>query len=57
MREEKQDKKEKVVIFGTGSFAEVAYYYLVKDSPYDVVGFTAEKLLIIFKGGLSYNHN
>ena len=38
--------KEKVVIFGTGSFAEVAYYYLVKDSSYDVVAFTADKNLI-----------
>jgi len=39
-------KKEKVVIFGTGSFAEVAYYYLEKDSPYAVVAFTADKDLI-----------
>ncbi|MCK4332522.1 MAG: acetyltransferase [Thermoplasmatales archaeon] len=38
--------KEKVVIFGTGSFAEVAYYYLMKDSPYDVVSFTADRDLI-----------
>lgn len=46
MMGEKRDKKEKVVIFGTGSFAEVAYYYLVKDSPYEVVAFTADKGLI-----------
>jgi len=36
-------KTEKVVIFGTGSFAEVAYYYLTKDSPYEVVAFTADR--------------
>lgn len=42
----KQDKKGKVVIFGTGSFAEVAYYYLTKDSPYEVVAFTADKEFI-----------
>jgi len=34
---------EKVVIFGTGSFGEVAYYYLTKDSRYEVVAFTADK--------------
>lgn len=34
---------EKVVIFGTGITAEVIYYYLTKDSPYEVVAFTADK--------------
>jgi sugar O-acyltransferase (sialic acid O-acetyltransferase NeuD family) len=29
------------VIFGTGGFAEVAHFYLEKDSEYQVVGFTA----------------
>jgi len=43
---EKRDRKEKVVLFGTGSFAEVAYYYLEKDSPYAVVAFTADRDLI-----------
>jgi len=34
---------EKVVIFGTSIMAEVVYYYLTKDSPYEVVAFTADK--------------
>jgi sugar O-acyltransferase (sialic acid O-acetyltransferase NeuD family) len=33
----------KVIIFGVGNIAEVAYYYLVNDSQYDIVGFTIEK--------------
>lgn len=33
-------KKEKLLIFGNGEFAEVACVYLQKDSPYNVVGFT-----------------
>lgn len=32
----------KVVIFGTGDFAQVASVYLAKDSPYDVVAFTVD---------------
>jgi len=32
-----------IVIFGTGSFAEVAYRYLTTDSEYDVVAFTADE--------------
>lgn len=31
---------EKVVIFGTGVFAEVVWYYLTQDSRYEVVAFT-----------------
>lgn len=31
----------RIVIFGTGSFAQVAHVYLSKDSPYEVVAFTA----------------
>lgn len=34
---------KKAVIFGTGSFAEVAYVYLTADSPYNVVAFTANR--------------
>lgn len=30
----------KVIIFGTGSFGEVVHFYLTKDSPYEVAGFT-----------------
>lgn len=32
-----------VVIFGTGSFAEVVHFYLTHDSPFEVVGFTASR--------------
>lgn len=31
------------MIFGTGSFAEVAHYYLTKDGGYEVAAFTADK--------------
>lgn len=34
-------KTKRAVIFGTGSFAEVAAFYLTHDSSYEVVGFTA----------------
>ena len=34
---------EKVIIFGTSIMAEVVYYYLAADSPYDVVAFTADE--------------
>jgi len=34
---------EKVVIFGTSIMAEVVYYYLAKDSAYEVVAFTADR--------------
>jgi FlaA1/EpsC-like NDP-sugar epimerase len=37
---------KKVIIFGTGAFAEVAYFYLTEDSNYDVVGFTINKKFI-----------
>lgn len=33
----------KVVIFGTGSFAELAHYYLTHDSAHDVVAFTVHR--------------
>jgi len=36
-------KNNKVVIFGTGSFAEVAHFYLTKDSAYEVVAFTVDR--------------
>lgn len=35
--------KEKVVIFGSGDFAQVAYIYLSKDSPYEIVAFSVNK--------------
>jgi len=34
---------ERVVILGTDIMAEVIYYYLMKDSPYEVVAFTADR--------------
>lgn len=34
---------DKVVLFGNGQIAEVAYSYLTYDSPYDVVGFTVDR--------------
>lgn len=34
-------KTKKAVIFGTGSFSELVYYYLTNDSEYEVVAFTA----------------
>lgn len=33
----------KVVVFGTGSFAELVKLYLTEDSPHDVVAFTASR--------------
>ncbi len=33
---------EKLIIFGTASFAEVAYYYFTHDSNYQVVAFTLD---------------
>ncbi len=35
-----------VVIFGTGDFAQVAFEYLRRDSPHDVVAFTAHERFI-----------
>jgi sugar O-acyltransferase (sialic acid O-acetyltransferase NeuD family) len=37
---------KKVIIFGIGNIAEVAYYYLNNDSKYNVVAFTLEKEFI-----------
>lgn len=36
----------KVIIFGTGPFAEIVYFYLTHDSPHEVIGFTANKSFI-----------
>ena len=38
---------KKLIIFGTGSFAEVAYFYFTHDSDYEVVAFCAHKSSII----------
>ena len=34
---------KKVVIFGTGAFAEVAYFYFKNDSQFEIVAFTENK--------------
>lgn len=39
----------KIVIFGDGKYADVAYFYLTNDSPHDVVAFTADKKFITKK--------
>ncbi|WP_438319189.1 acetyltransferase [Sporosarcina sp. FA9] len=38
---------EKLVIVGTGEFAEIAYEYFTYDSPYEIVAFTGEKHCIV----------
>lgn len=38
-----QSMGSKVVIFGTGSFAQVVHFYLTNDSPHEVVAFTASE--------------
>ena len=37
------EKHDKVVVFGLGSFAQVARVYLDCDSPYEVVAFTVDR--------------
>ncbi len=37
------EKKKKLIIYGTGTLAEIAYFYFNIDSIYEVVGFTVEK--------------
>lgn len=37
---------KKLVIFGTGDFAEVAHFYLTKDSPHEIAAFTVDGQLI-----------
>lgn len=40
---EKPNKKnKKVVIFGTGDVGELAHFYFTRDSPYEVVAFSAD---------------
>ena len=36
-------KRERLILIGTGAFAQVAYEYFTHDSPYEVVGFSVEK--------------
>lgn len=37
------EKHERLVLIGTGAFAQVAYEYFTHDSPYEVVAFSVEK--------------
>ena len=41
-----QSSSKKVIIFGIGNIAEVAYYYLTNDTEYQIVAFTCEKSFI-----------
>jgi sugar O-acyltransferase (sialic acid O-acetyltransferase NeuD family) len=34
--------KKKLIIFGTGEYAELAYFYFTHDSQYEVIAFTAD---------------
>lgn len=38
--------KNKIVIFGTNDFAELAHYYITNDSDFEVVGFTVHASLL-----------
>lgn len=40
------DEVREILIFGTGDIAEVAHFYLTKDSPREVVAFTADSEFI-----------
>lgn len=49
----KKEKQKKLIIYGTGALAEVAYFYFTFDSIYEVVSFTVESAFITvdnFKG-------
>jgi len=37
---------KKVIIFGTGDFAQLVHYYLTHDSQYEIIAFTANKQFI-----------
>ena len=39
-------KTKKAIIFGTGSIAELAHFYLTNDSEYEVAAFTVDKQYI-----------
>ena len=39
-------KLDKLVIFGTGKMAEMAYKYMMKDKAFDVVAFTVDKKMM-----------
>lgn len=40
------EKRERLILIGTGAFAQVAYEYFTQDSPYEVVAFAVEKRFI-----------
>ena len=37
------EKRERLILIGTGAFAQVAYEYFTHDSPYEVVAFAVER--------------
>lgn len=39
-------KSKRLIIFGTGETADIAFEYFTHDSPYEVVGFTVEKKFV-----------
>lgn len=46
MNMKRRNSTKKVVIFGTGDFAQVAHFYLTHDSLYEVAAFTANERFI-----------
>jgi sugar O-acyltransferase (sialic acid O-acetyltransferase NeuD family) len=42
----RMEKRERLVLIGTGAFAQVAYEYFTHDSPYEVVAFAVEREFI-----------
>jgi sugar O-acyltransferase (sialic acid O-acetyltransferase NeuD family) len=40
------EKRERLILIGTGAFAQVAYEYFTHDSQYEVVGFSVEQQFI-----------
>jgi sugar O-acyltransferase (sialic acid O-acetyltransferase NeuD family) len=42
----RMEKRERLILIGTGAFAQVAFEYFTHDSPYEVVGFAVEKQYI-----------
>jgi len=45
------DKTRKLLIFGTGDFAQLAHFYFSEESEYEVVGFTADYKYVQESGG------
>jgi sugar O-acyltransferase (sialic acid O-acetyltransferase NeuD family) len=41
------EKRERLILIGTGAFAQVAFEYFNHDSPFEVVGFAVEKQFMV----------